>query len=180
MVLRHEVFQLKWFIHLTQEEEWYHVGPIIKPHFDQSIGNSKSNVTGVPVLVIDNHYYVYFVDTRDKSPNNDALDQRVAVAKSSKSALDILKEFQSSEYVSVSVPLFEKYHGGHFSTSGIGGDFQSIISYNSQPWSFDVHSDAAYNTAIKKYMLVLNMPREPIGPLGSKSRQLYCLIRGWR
>ncbi len=114
---------------------WTYCGEIIRPQKD------TYNIGGVPYLVVGDSFFVYF----NELPINSMDDRRISVARADVN--DVLNAAAAGQVIS-----WQKYNDGAWTQSGLFGLGSNIIP--NWPW-FDVHSDAAYNTAIEMYMLTV-------------------------
>ncbi len=116
-------------------DNWTYCGEIIRPQED------TSNIGGVPYLTIGDYFYVYF----NEKPINSERIISVARAKIN----DVLNAAAGGDVVA-----WQKYKNGAWSEDGLTGAGSNIIP-DALDWHHDVHSDAAYNRALGKYMLTV-------------------------
>jgi hypothetical protein len=112
---------------------WTYCGEIIRPQED------TDNIGGVPYLVVGDYFYVYF----NEKPLNSG--RRICVARANVN--DVLNAAQYGEVIA-----WNKYDSGTWSQDGLTGAGSNIILDIN---GYDVHSDAAYNRTLKRYMLTL-------------------------
>jgi hypothetical protein len=120
---------------------WSYLGRIISPYQDPN----KLNIQGVPYLIKDGYFYIYFVDSLTGQSGDVPGSMGIAVARASVSS--VIAAAQSG---SVGTNLWQKYHNGSFSTPGLGGQPSAI-----GPWGI-VHTQAAYSSYTGKYYLLLS------------------------
>jgi hypothetical protein len=114
---------------------WTYCGEIIKPQQD------TVNVGGVPYLVVGDYFYVYFNEwPLNKNSKN------ISVARANMN--DVLNAAAYKNVVS-----WKKYNSLAWSQDGLTGVGSNIIPDITT--RYDVHSDAAYNRALDKYMLTV-------------------------
>lgn len=115
---------------------WTYCGEIIRPQQD------TSNIGGVPYLVVGDYFYVYF----NEQPFN--LDRRIGVARAKVN--DVLNAAATG-----GVTLWNKYSNGTWTQDGLIGVGSNIVPDKVTGYYYDVHSDAAYNRVLGKYMLTV-------------------------
>ena len=123
-------------------DTWTFCGEIIKTHLDDT--GECYNMHGVPYLVIEDTFYVYFKEYVSSS------DVRFCVAKASISDVENAAK-------SYTVSYWEKWNGGENWTSAISGNGVNILSARPMTWvSVDIHSDAIHlaSTNNSPYILV--------------------------
>ncbi|MBV5349428.1 hypothetical protein JZU61_07255 [bacterium] len=120
---------------------WKYLGDVLG-----TIGNALktpglSNIGGVPYLIVDNYIYLYF---NEKNLNGDPDGLSVARA----SVTDVINSIKNDR-----VCPFLKYNNGNWTENGMVGKGSNIIS-DIQP-QYDFHSDAAYCSALGKYLITV-------------------------
>lgn len=93
-----------------------------------------ANIFGVPYAVKDGYFYLYYGEPR-------AAVARAPIA-------EVLAAAQNG-----TVSQWQKYYNGTWNEPGMNGHYSPIMPYNHVPHDFAVHGDAAYSSAIGKYVL---------------------------
>jgi hypothetical protein len=125
-----------------------------------------NNIGGVPYVVKNDSFYVYFMDwdTAGTGWNTRGWSGRICAAKAR--VKDVLKEVSTRKKASpVSYPhpfsdLWRKYDGSAWSIKGnstVSAGKQIINPYQGNP-ALDIHGDAAYCVPLKKYLVTVDMP----------------------
>jgi len=115
-------------------DDWVYCGEIIRPQKD------TDNIGGVPFLVVGDYFYVYF----NEQPIN--YNRRICVARANVN--DVLNAAANGEVTS-----WKKFNSGTWTQDGLTGVGSNILPVAG--WPYDVHSDAAYNRILGKYMLTV-------------------------
>lgn len=116
-------------------DRWVYCGEIVRPQ------DAHGNVGGAPMLVVGDHFYVYFND-------HGASGRRAAVARAPVS--DVLHAARRG-----SVTPWRKFSDGVWEQDGLTGYGAAVLL---QPdvgvgHPIDLHADAAWNRALGKYMV---------------------------
>jgi hypothetical protein len=115
-------------------ESWLYCGDIIRPQ------NINQNIGGVPYVVVGNYFYVYFNEWTTGGT------KRISVARALIS--DVVTAAQSG-----TITTWYKYASGVWTQNGITGLGSNIIT--DMDSYYDTHADAAYDSTLGKYMLLL-------------------------
>lgn len=115
-------------------DTWEYLGQIVAPD------TPTFNVGGVPYLVVGNYFYVYF--------NEHSNGKKLSVARALVS--DVL-----SAAALGNVTTWYKYDGSSWTEDGLTGSGASVIPRADPAVNYDLHSDAAYSTALEKYMITV-------------------------
>ena len=124
------------------------------------------NIEGVPYIVKNDSFYVYFMDwdTAETGWNTRGWAGRVCVAKAR--VRDVLAEVcLRKKALPLSCPppfsnLWRKYDGSAWSIRGNSRDIAGkpvVNPYHGNP-GLDIHGDAAYCRPLKKYLMTVDMP----------------------
>jgi len=120
---------------------WKYLGDVLGTIGNTSTSGVTPNIAGVPLLIVDNYFYLYF---DEKSINNDWLGLSVGRAKIN----DVLNAIRID-----TVSPFVKYNSGSWSENGITGTGSNIVP-DYQPL-YDFHSDAVYCKSLGKYLITV-------------------------
>ena len=135
----------RYFIGLARSFDggtnWKYLGDIIGTTRNTLTTAGGSNVGGVPSLVVDDHFLVYY-NERLESVNSTALS--VARAKVS----DVIQAMKKDQ-----VYQFTKYNNGSWTENAFTGTGSNIIPDFEPP--FDFHSDATYCKPLGKYLITV-------------------------
>jgi len=135
----------RYFIGLARSFDggtnWKYLGDIIGTTRNTLTTAGGSNVGGVPSLVVDDHFLVYY-NERLESVNSTALS--VARAKVS----DVIQAMKNDQ-----VYQFTKYNNGSWTENAFTGTGSNIIPGFQPP--FDFHSDATYCKPLGKYLITV-------------------------
>ena len=116
-------------------DDWTYGGEIIRPQTD------TENIGGVPYLVVGDYFYVYFNERPINSP-----DRITGLARANLN--DVLNAAASGNVTS-----WKKFNSGTWIEDGLMGVGSNILPVAGFP--YDVHSDAAYDRTLNKYMLTV-------------------------
>ncbi len=135
----------RYFIGLARSFDggtnWKYLGDIIGTTRNTLTTAGGSNVGGVPCLVVDNNFLVYY-NERDENELSTALS--VARAK----VTDVIQSIKKDQ-----VCQFVKYNNGSWTEDAFTGTGSNIIPDFQPPYDF--HSDAAYCKPLGKYLITV-------------------------
>ncbi|WP_285725627.1 hypothetical protein [Psychromicrobium xiongbiense] len=127
-------------------QSWKFLGTIGMP------GNPKLNIGGVPYVMVNGNFYVYFNDgTQGESSDPLAWVRHPSVM--SAPITDVIAAAKQG-----TVTTWKKYVNGTFSSPATGPNWMAPPGDAILPNVFgspDTHSDAVYNTAISKYLMTI-------------------------
>lgn len=106
-------------------DTWMKLGHIIQPFGDPD----DLNVTGAPYLIKDGYFYVYYLDTHGEAVARAQVSEVLAAAQNGRTT------------------TWWKYYNGNWSEPGLGGNSTRLGMFGA------LHSDAAYSTVSRQYIL---------------------------
>lgn len=133
---RNQVFSIGLGYSTDKGKSWTYCGEIVRA------GNPLTNVGGGPYIIVEDYLYVYYND-RDRMERK----KKLCVARAS--LKDVLKDASKHR-----VGNWHKYRDGTWDTPGLS----DIAGTNVIPQVYgheDLHSDAAYCTALGRYLLTV-------------------------
>lgn len=116
---------------------WNYLGRIASAYGDPQ----PLNIQGVPYLVKDGYFYIYFVDSTDGSTS------ALGIATARAPVADVLAAARSG---SLGSNLWKKHYNGAFAEPGLGGHTTPIA-----PWGI-THTQAIHSSHTGKYYLALS------------------------
>jgi hypothetical protein len=121
---------------------WKYLGDVIAPQ-DNSGGK---NIGGAPMLVIDDHFYVYFNEFATGSS-----ERRISVARAPLASV-------AAAWTADTTAPFVKYRDGSWDEDGLLGVGSNVIPGIQGSW--DVHADAASCPSLGRYLLTVQTHSE--------------------
>lgn len=115
---------------------WNYLGRIISPNGDAQ----PLNIQGVPYLVKDGYFYIYFIDSTDGTP------EHIGIAVARAPVADVIAAAAAG---SLGSNLWKKYDGSGFTQAGLGGQPSAIA-----PWGI-THTQAVHSSYNGKFYLPL-------------------------
>jgi hypothetical protein len=125
-------------------DTWEFLGEIIRPG-DNNKG-AAYNIHGVPYLVANDSFYVYFRDYLGPGEDN------ICVAKARVS--DVVTDAENG-----ALTTWHKYKNNSWSEDGMTGEGSNILPYPNGTWTHDIHADAVQfpSGASSSYMIIATM-----------------------
>ena len=120
-------------------DNWTYLGDILKPQCDQQ------NPGGVPYLVVGSYFYVYF----NEWPLPCGTQKRMGVVRAL--VADVVAAAANGQVVP-----WKKHSNGAWTEDGFTGVASNIIADEASDEAYDFHADAAYSTALGKYIITLD------------------------
>ena len=106
-------------------DTWTKLGHIIQPYGDPD----DLNVAGVPYLSKDGYFYIYYLDTNGEAVARANVSEVLAAAQNGRTT------------------TWRKYYNGNWNEPGLGGNSTHLGTLGA------LHSDAAYSTVLRQYIL---------------------------